>query len=118
MLNSQYSGTQYPAYLTNQPSGGFSQPRTVGFAQPGTGGFVQPGTEGFAQNGAGGFAPQAIGELSQPSAQLDLPPSYNDAVGYGFDQSKYGGGFDQSKYGGGFDSSKYTSDNNYDPISR
>ena len=71
----------------------------------GTGGFSQPTTY------AGGF--------TQPSAPGHVdPPPYNVAVGYGFDQSKYGGGFDQSKYGGGFDQSKYSSDNNYDPISR
>merc|ERR1712142_285253 len=84
-------GTTYPAYPTPTGSGvgGINQP-TIG-----AGGFTQPTTP-----------------------DNDDPPPYNVAVGYGFDQSKYGSGFDSSKYGGGFDSSKYTSDNNYDPISR
>merc|ERR1712179_275609 len=122
--NNQDSATQYPAYLTNHSgTAGFVQPGTGGFAQPGIGGFDQPGTGGFPQHGSaqpgnGGFGQPGAGTgefassittgFPQPSAGFD-PPSYNEAVGYGFDQSKYGGGFD---------SSKYASDNNYDPISR
>merc|ERR1739842_22601 len=65
-------GTAYPAFPTPQSAGGFTQPPGGGFTQSTTGGFTQP------------------------SAGDDAPPPYNVAVGYGFDESKYGSGFDSS----------------------
>ena len=93
-------GVAYPQVGTANPA--FPTPQSG--MQMEAGGFGQ--AQGSMQTGAGGFVqPQ---KYAAPTTGTTDPPPYA-AVGYGFDQSKYGSGFD---------SSKYSSDNNYDPISR